>query len=610
MSTNNSNLKEKKIIFLSGLKNISDISESEQQKIIAFDYITHKTLEKNNISHQLADEFLSESDLFLIDKNSIKFAKWYEQNFLNKSIFFDDVNLGELLGPRFQNFLIPILKNIINIRNIFQLYSNHTFSVSEELFEITRLFTQKVSSIDKIDVKNNVSKYNIYNLSNPSENYLTLDKGIVSKLISILENIFLKFTNKKILPDKKTILIVNFTTRKNKEFLQKLSNFNLNFIKFDRILPTIWNLNSFSIIKKSGCIVENFSSVMNNDLRKQISQSTLEIRKQTDQIFEHNDFVNFFSLDGISFWEIIEPHLKKFFQNNLLQLITEMYIAKNLFHKYHFSHVLTLQESGLDEKITTLYAKKIGIPVSCLQHGLLYPNNESELDTFLGGFPTLSDNFFVWGGIPHRHFNNISKSSVNVVETGSTFYDGVKNKEQLKTDYILIAPAGLQNYTSLHKTISSRLIYEECLKQISIIATQLNKKLIIKIHHGLSLDEENIIKKINPDIKIIKSGSLFELIKSCNLLITLGPTTATLEALILKKPTFCVPINSPNCNILFENHQELVIPINEIEKTIKLFFSNNQFQKNLLNSGENFLKNYLINIGNASFSLLDFLEKN
>ena len=102
---------------------------------------------------------------------------------------------------------------------------------------------------------------------------------------------------------------------------------------------------------------------------------------------------------------------------------------------------------------------------------------------------------------------------------------------------------------------------------------KLNKKLIIKIHHGLSLDEENIIKKINPDIKIIKSGSLFELIKSCNLLITLGPTTATLEALILKKPTFCVPINSPNCNILFENHQELVIPINEIEKTIKLFLN-------------------------------------
>ena len=609
----NHNTTEDKILLLSNIQDFSDISNiihTNHQKIISFDYETHMILENNNIPHSLSENFLNELDLTNIDNDSIKFSKWYDQKFLDDMIFFENINLGELTSLLFQHSLVLFLKKFTEIKYIFNLNQNATFLVSESLNRTMELFTHNVSIINN-SIRKDILQDNInYELIDSPKKYLQLEKkNSFLNFVSYLKNFLKKFTNTTIISDHKTVLMVNFSTKRNKSFLLTLPKFKMNYIKFDRNIPSIWNLDSFFTIKKSGSIIENYSSLIDDTMKQQISENVYLIYEKMNMIFQDKRFFDFFILNELSFWSVIKNDLKKLFDNHLFLLITEISLIKNLFKKYSFSNILVFEESGIDEKIAIYFAKNSGVKVSCFQHGLLYPIRKN-FDNLLGGFPVLSDNFFLWGSITHEYFKTIQTTSVSVIESGSPFYDDVKFIQNSKSDYILVAPAGLQNYSSTHKTISARLEYEKSLQQICKIATKLNKKLIIKIHPGLFLNEENIAKKINPKIEVVKSGDLLELIKSCSILITLGPTTATIESLILNKPTFCVPINAPNCNILFKNHEDLVVPLLQLEKTIELFFGNNDFSKKLLDLGKNFLDNYMINHGKASLFLLKFLEKN
>jgi hypothetical protein len=608
MNNNKFILDTKKIFLLSEIKNIADLSEIKNEKIITFDYESHKILVKHNIPNLLIDDFINESDLFTINKSSIKFSKWYEESFLNDAIFFNEVNLGKLFDVTFQNYLISFLLKFTALKNIFQLYPNTIFHTSESIFKIMNLFTNNVLLI-KSSNNNKISSTSNYSKLNKSNNYyLSLhNKLFFPYFISMMENISKFFSNTKFQSKNKTTLIINFTTRRNKSFLLNFQNFNMNLIKFDRYLPSIWNFDSFRTIKNSNSIIENYSSLINTKTKNHISQTVSLINDKINLMFENDSFLNFFIIDNISFWPIIKDNLKNFFKENLTQSITEIYLIKNLFEKYSFSNILIFNESGRDEKIAIHFAKQNNVTVSCIQHGMLYPS-QPDLDIFLGSFPTLSDIYFVWGKINQKYFKNIQITNTKSIQTGCHFYDGIENVENISSDYILVAPAGLQKYTSFHQTISARLNYNNSLEQICKIATKLNKKLIIKIHPGLSLNEENIINKINPDIKIVKSGSMFELIKSCSLLIILGPTSAILESLIVKKPAICVPVNAPNCHLLFKNHEKLLVSLSKLDETIELFFSNDDFHKKLLELGKNFLDDYVTNRGKASSTILEFLE--
>jgi CDP-glycerol glycerophosphotransferase (TagB/SpsB family) len=62
--------------------------------------------------------------------------------------------------------------------------------------------------------------------------------------------------------------------------------------------------------------------------------------------------------------------------------------------------------------------------------------------------------------------------------------------------------------------------------------------LIVKIHPSSEniLDYESIIKPINPEIKIIQKGDIFEYIKNADVVITYSTSTAPKHAILFKKP--------------------------------------------------------------------------
>lgn len=607
MSQDTKPLQQNKIFLLSEITDLPKITNSDEHEIIAFDYDTHKILKKSKIIHSLADNFLDESELLMINTNSVKFSKWYKQTYLNDLIYFNEINLGELFESQLQHYLVSFLINFIEIKNIFNLNPNAIYHASEPIYKILKLFTN-----DIILIESSISHFSILpsKISKSKNHYLSLDTNFLpSFFISALENILKKFVNNKLTSNQKTILMVNFTTRKNKSFLLNFKNSKLNLIKFDRILPAIWNIDSFFTIKKSNCIPEHYSSLIDSQIKDQIHQNVSSMEKIINLIFENDDLSKYFVLDGISFWNIIKHDLKNFFKNNLFQSMIEIHLTQTLFQKYNFSNILILNESGRNEKIAMHFAKKTNTSISCLEHGLLCPIQQ-DLDNFLGGFPVLSDNFFTWGKITKQNFESIRVSSTKSISTGSPFYDHIHSAKNQTSDYILVASAGLGNYTSFDQTVTARINYENSLIKICEIATKLEKKLIVKIHPGLYLNEESIIKKINPKIKVIKSGSILKLLKSCSFLIALGPTSAILESLVSKKPTICVPLNPLNCNILFKNYEELLIPLSQIDEIMQLFFSNSDYKNSLLKSGESFLEDYLVNHGTAGLILIEYLKNN
>ena len=71
------------IILLDSYSEIEKIQHKIKEQnvlIITFDYKSHKTLLKNNIVHEISDNFVSEDDLKIIQKNSYSLAKWYEDS--------------------------------------------------------------------------------------------------------------------------------------------------------------------------------------------------------------------------------------------------------------------------------------------------------------------------------------------------------------------------------------------------------------------------------------------------------------------------------------------------------------------------------------------------
>ena len=89
--------------------------------VISFDYLSHKSLNDNNIEHKLVEEYFLEEDKNEIDKLTLKFATtWYKDEKIRKYIEFEKINLGSLLELEMPDYFFKILKRIIGIKNIIE----------------------------------------------------------------------------------------------------------------------------------------------------------------------------------------------------------------------------------------------------------------------------------------------------------------------------------------------------------------------------------------------------------------------------------------------------------------------------------------------------------
>ena len=125
---------------------------------------------------------------------------------------------------------------------------------------------------------------------------------------------------------------------------------------------------------------------------------------------------------------------------------------------------------------------------------------------------------------------------------------------------------------------------------------------------------KKLIQKLEPKILIYQTGSIKKIIESCDVMINihveLMPSTVLLEGLILKKPIINMTMVDEflefqyvkdNAVLSISDQSDLVKPINDL-------LYDKEFSEKLIKNGQNYVRKFLANPGNASKSLADVLN--
>ena len=609
---------------ISDLDDLDKINSEHTSKIISFDYDTHNILKDKKINHQTSDNYLSKNDLKIIQKTAYSISEWYSSDVISKDISYKGVNLGSLVKAELINILVNYIKKFFELYKISNHFTDSTFIGSQTCCKIMENFSKKIIKfknsntenfqpipLDSIKIKMKIGTKNH-----------SMEFGISNNLFKKLKSVseksskFLLSKNNSIRESSKNILIIEFDPIKYQSFFEQMPKSNLNFLMYNQRRPAIWNIQSYNLIKKSGCLIQTKNSLSNANLIKTISNGKFQFEaKMTDLFSNESFFKSFFSIQGISFWPTFKEYFQEFFRKRALEFIEEIELAKKLMEKYHFSSILILSEVGSNERIALQLAHQMQIPVCLLQHGAIYDTTGGyDMNVAQGAIPLKSDHYLCWGKITEEYSKNLGIKSEKIHSVGSPIFDRVKFDEQnsSKNDYVLLATSGPTQEDASDLTVEIIEKNMDAIKKVCYLATKYNKKLIIKTHPSPDeLDPSFIAKQINSKIKVIKEGKISPLIQSCELLITIDFTTVILDAYILGKPVISLTVKDNQWGIptAFKNNSCLVTDLEKFNDDLKNILNNEDFKNQLIINGVKSSKEYLSNQNNGSKKLIRFLEE-
>ena len=587
------------LILINQINDTQFLKNYKNDHIITFDFDSHKKLVNNDIKHEISENFINSNELKTIEQNLEKLSFWFNE-YKNNLFEINDIhNIGELYTFEFRNVLGNFLKIYFELVNIISRYNDTKIFATKQIYKI--LFNMK---IDSTLIKTNQSNSNSLNYIEfpiklgPTKINLKFSQKNFNNIKKFTESIFpLIIKNQKINPNWKNILLVNFSTLRCKSFLSQLNNFDKNFIKYDSLIPAVFNNESYQIINNSHCIFETKNSL----LRKKIgdSQKINKIKKLLESI----DLESHFRINEHIFWKNFKPIFTEFFSSKLQLIFDEINTCEQLLQKYDFSKILVFNETGLSEQIIINIAKKKHIPVYLLQHGLHYDTDEMyQENKFQRIIPKKSDFLICWDKL---YENNLIKKHVDKNKLYSCppiFFENLEKKiihQKNSYNKILLASDPLAFYNLLSNTVDEKEKYDELIKTVSIICNSKKLLLDIKTHPQKYQNEEQIVKQINQNFHVYHSGEIHSLISNSDLVIVTDYSTVLLESLILRKPVVSIRLREhygrPS---IFEFIPQ--IRLSELESFIEKYYNDNDFRVNLLNKGNEFLNNYYLNLNNAS----------
>ena len=590
------------------------LKQNPSTHVIAFDFKSHQFLNHEKIPHDISDTFLDDNERTKLQSAIFKFSKWYEHTDIKNILEYDGVNIGKLYYIELSIFLIPFLKKFFELQN-FLLKNNDKIYASGLIYEI---LSKSNIDVSIFQTKSTNSEF-LYDSITLQNNFMKikLPKKFFSN-IKFFSEIFLNIfssINKK--PKPNSIFLVEFNTILYENVLLEIHKNNLNSVYFGTRRPSIWNTKSYSIINESRCHVANNRFIFNLKLERSIKLHADRIKSKWKYLFENDDFFNsFFCYDKKTFWTVLKPFFIQLYESRLQDSIKTIHFAKEYLIKTNASNVLVFSESGTSEQIIISLAKNLGIPVILIQHGLVsFDSKESDiLNAFTGSMPISSDKFFVWGEAMKQYALNFGIPNEKIFVSGSCAHDNLFNNYHNSDDqdYILFSPESPSNNHINDYTVSVNEEYEKILKAVCTIASKLNKKLIIKLHPYINeLNETKISKSIDPDIKIIKKGDMFSLVKSCSLFITSGITSAMIDAAYLKKPIIRIQTREWwGQSDTLRTDSAITTHINNLENIVNQIFSDPKYHQNAIQNGVNFVDDCISHPGLASKNISQFLGTN
>jgi len=605
------------IILFDSSCNIDDFTSDKIKNslIITFDYNSHKNLEKSHIDHVISDSYLDQHFISSNEKICQDLSKWYAQKFVEKILEYDGLNLGEFFYIELYELLIPFLKNFLEISKIFEENSNASFLTSQNLYDIIYSFSSNVKTLQRVNSMKSEFDYTHVDIPfklGSKSSHIRIGRSKYLKLLNTSEK-FLNLTTKK-QSDKPVILLTNISPQLYKELFLAIPESKNIFLKFDRISPSFWNYDTYSTVKKSGCIIENLSSLMDNDIKKLINDSQILIDKKLNLLDNLEEIKQFFSLNKISFWNAFQKTFFELLQNKFSELILEIEILKKLFSRHKFLCVLVKTETHVHDLIIIKFAKKQNIPVILLKHGIqTRSKNFLHHEKFYRSIPINSNKCLVWGNADLKQLteNGILRDNIEVL--GAPFYDKIfQNKipsYQELDNFILFATDFKANHKLETITVQSMKKYEMIINSVYNSVMKHDKKLVIRPHPLKDVGEKELAKNLDPGIKVVIGGSILPLIKSSSLVVVTDNSSVILEALTLKKPVISIKMDKDLDDDEFCNSNACVrTSIQDFESNLSKILQDDHFRNLILQNGRTFLDENLANQGLASVKTIKFLD--
>jgi len=605
---------DSKILLLDSSFNIALLKNTKItfDKIISFDFDSHYILFSNKISHEISDNYLDKYELEQIQKTAYSLSKWYQQEEISSFIKYDGINLGNLIHMEFMDYIVVFLKKFYELTKIVQKYNRAEFFVLPQLYNMTKLLTDNVHKLQYESETSEKVKYS-YQFGEKSIS-LNISKKNYLKLKSISETIFQKLMKfDKVENQKKHILLVEFDPIRYKDLLFTAKESLQNILFYNRRRPTIWNKESFNVIKESKCKVATFRSLFDNELSIKIKHAQKKINESLKDLFDKEQFfVSFFALNGKSFWFAFKPFFVDLIKKRLCEAAQEIEIGKKLFEKYSISVILIFSEIGFNEQIMMNLARKNNVKVVMIQHGIPFETQEAfERNNLLGFFPNFSDTMFVWGNLTKKYIENSGFAAAKIIPVGNPIYDELFNKRNIVDGQtILLATSPPRQDLVYDNLIKTNEDYRNAIELICKIVLKLNRKLVIKLRPFVDIDIEPLIQKISKKITVISSGDIFSLIEKCSVLITFDLSTTILETQILKKPAISISLKDYGFgeSEIFKTKSCVTTPIEDFEDTLNNILTNDSFRNTIIKSGDNFVDEYLVNKGTSCKAILDYLK--
>ncbi len=596
------------------LKNL-DLSKYSELTVITFDYASHMELEKIDFPHEISDSYLSTEELQSIQDSSYKFAKWFENDNFSQYLEYEGAKIGRLAYIEFFVFLLPFLKKFFEIKKICQKYNNALFHIPPELEKIIKQFSNNVEE----DLQSNKTEFIFDNfvldntffkikISNKNYNRLKhFSDKIINKFFSVKNQ--LNFD----------ILLVEFNTNLYSQFFSSLNNSGLKTLFYGLKRPAVWDKNSFLVMKQSKCKI----AIPSNFLSKEIEiHSKLHVQKLLENLDDllKNDvqLKEFFSLFDTEFWNSLKPIFKNLCKKYIENIVIEVDITHKILQKYCPKMIVVLSESSKTDQIVISQAKILGIPFYLLQHGLGYDTPEGHFwNEFTGSLPIESSKFLVWGNSMLNYAKAYEISLSKIEKIGSVAHDPIflQDLKNQKKEYILLALEGPRHTNIFDYT---NQIHDEYMKILKIIFETIHnsgKKLLVKFHpNEPDINKTSIESLLNPSVKIINKGQITSYLPNCELLLTMGTTTAILDAYILKKPVLRISFRewmgkSDTCR----KTSSPVTSIENFESTFNKILNDTEFRQQIIFNGKEFVNDCLSFPGKSadqlSNTLKNFLEQ-
>ena len=132
----------KKLCFVTNSTDFS-LLETSNVEIFSFDYESHKNLEKLDIKHSIAEEFLDDNERFELFDKVKEFRDWYDNPSLPK-FELQGVNIFSLLdGMEFHELLMQKLIVFFTIKKILNENNPTSIVCPDEMIMMIKLLSSK-----------------------------------------------------------------------------------------------------------------------------------------------------------------------------------------------------------------------------------------------------------------------------------------------------------------------------------------------------------------------------------------------------------------------------------------------------------------------------------